>query len=228
MQSLTQPPSLISGTSYSKLISHSNTLRHTPIHPPLSTTQLRQAVLPVLESIKLGSEGANAFKSKDEIILRPPANTWSRAARRLAARGDAIDQSKEQDQPMEPRDNLFAARLSFIDPIPPSEAACNESDEIENAYKKRTTHATTGMNGDWRGSTLILHFLSGEDRDIIDAFWKFLLNKAGLIGSNTSGQGETEARDDEANVYLDTGRKRGRSERGARGGRRGRGRVKMF
>ncbi|KAK1925018.1 hypothetical protein DB88DRAFT_525720 [Papiliotrema laurentii] len=238
---LTRPDSLIAGTSYTKLISTSNTLRHTPLHPPLPLDQLREAVIAVLKSIKLGpgSSGSNLFK--DGIVLQPSTNTWSRAARRQAAREQTGADPTPKGEPTASEGKLlFTARLSFIDAVPPSKVTADGADEVENAYKPRSITERLGRQGDWRGATLTLHVIAGRDRDIVDAFWKFLLNKAGLLGSNVSGHGHGESHDGHdskmdaegsgRNQYLESGAQRGRGargHRGGRGGRRGRGRVRM-
>jgi hypothetical protein len=114
--------------------------------------------------------GFNAVSFHEEdgsILLAPRSNTWSRSARRQAARAttsfDASEQTKgtlNGDQ--EHTEPLMRVRLSFLAPTPP----------------------TSATDGEWRGATLTLHFLEGRDRSVVEAFWKFLLAKAGLVGRN--------------------------------------------
>ena len=110
------------------------------------------------------------------IVLSPLTNTWSRAARRQAARAPSIQNEGDahpqiglaEDVPPESTTEgnpLMRVRITFIPPVPP-----NNADKEDQ--------------GDWRGATLGLDFLEGRDRSSVDALWKFLLTKAGLVGRN--------------------------------------------
>lgn len=157
---------------------------------------------------ELGISGEQADGS---ILLAPIANTWSRAARRLAAR--AVPECTGQPYPeiLLPTPNpvppspIFRARLSFVSPAPPS----------ANLVEQPLAHQ------DWRGGTLRLDWTYGGDRGALEGFWKFLLTKAGLLGSQSvargvpSGEGQ-QVRDEGAGVEEEGG---GRG--GGRGGRYG-------
>ena len=203
-QSVTRPDPILPNTSFAKLLPPPNRMIHSPLHPPASVDQVRQSVASVLGDIHLlpvKNDVAGSWsllESEGSIILSPRRNTWSRSARRQAARttasGEAgsAEQSSfdrqaggdDQDSEIEP---LMRVRLSFIPPAPPvSEVPVGEVN--------------------WRGAALALDFLEGRDRAIVDAFWKFLLTKAGFLGrAEIPGGG------------LRAGLRGGRTGRGERG-----------
>lgn len=153
--------------------------------------QLREAVLTVLGEVNLQPEDdGGAHHAGDRLVLSPQSNTWSRSARRQAGRIIRLDADGDQvpsednvaETNLEP---IMRVQLSFVAPTPPQ--------------------AVEGVEGEWRGAKLILVFLGGRDRTVVEGFWKFLLSKAGLLGRSQLFLGERGGRD-------------GRGRRGRRGG----------
>ena len=115
-------------------------------------------------------------------MLAPRRNTWSRSARRQATRAIRVTES-ESNNPSENTDSEVASAqplmrlcLYFMTPA---------------ALKLGGTVSV--QDEDLRGATLSLDFLEGRDRPAMEAFWMFLLTKAGLVGragpSSAGGRG---------------------------------------
>lgn len=100
---------------------------------------------------------------------------------------DAQPETSQPDLPEVEQDikPLMRLRLSFLQPSPPS--TDNSSEKV-----------------DWRGATLTVDFLEGQEYSVMEAFWKCLLTKAGLLG-----------RIEPSRVLVGRG---GRAGRGRRGG----------
>jgi len=220
-QSMTRPDKVHGGTSFVKVISPARTLRHTPLHPPLSVEQLREAIEPVLAEVKLSPGSAECEAVSDGYVIKPKTNTWSRAARRQAARAEnAGEEAPTVDSSA--KDPLFIAQLAFLGPRfsaqPEATASNNEAkDDTDDGVKTSGTSSVVNAR-------LTLEWTYGEDREIVDAFWKFLLTKAGLLGSDVPAGGAKRAYGGEDSEERGS-RGRGRGGRGGRGGRRGRGRI---
>lgn len=203
---MTRPSEIFDRTSYARLLPPPNTLRHHPLHPPLSTSELSKAVYTVLSDIKLYVDKQES-EHKGSIIIRPTANTWSRTARRLAMRAAHEDGVMEVETPSEP---LLIARISF-------EEVKSEDEGISEDQQS--------------GSTVVLDLLSGADRDLVDSLWKYVLNKAELLRDREHPQRSPGpgVGDGGQKRYMPRGRGNGRGTRGGggggRGGRRGRGRI---
>lgn len=219
------------------MVSLSNSFVHDEEEKDLD--EVRKAILVVLESVSMDTMA----NEEGAILLAPTTNTWSRQARRAAQRaaqnpeaeGEATTSRPEASANAEP---LFRARLSFEKPEAPVPAA-TECD------------AGTGGDGDVAlpNARATMEWQWGRDRTIVDAFWKFVIQKAGLRKRKQpaeEGTAEKKIRataDDEEqqannpylqhqeNPYLghgqgggNRGRGRGRDgRRGAFGGGRGRG-----
>lgn len=166
--SLIRPENLIHGTSFAHLLPPATTLSHTPV-PPLDGAALRERVVAVLKTINMPVEWYKASE-KASAVLVPMSNTWSRAARRQAqrdktAQGGAPDGTQGTKQDTRPSlEPLFIAKLSFEEQV---KMAADES----------------GASAHADGATLQLEWLQGKDRQVVDAFWKFLLTKAELLGT---------------------------------------------
>ena len=180
-----------------------------------------------IETQEVMNVGSSEISS---VIISPKQNTWSRAARRQAARVETDvtpqhgsndqDQSRQsalqddqgrpnkrdQDGPEEDVEPLMVLRLSFIPPIPPCDTNSTSDPQSE--------HINIKTEGDWRGATLTLDFVMGKERALVDAFWKFVLTKAGLLGGGSQQGGDQvkKGRDD----HVDSGGRNARSARGAR------------
>jgi hypothetical protein len=164
---------LIAGTSYARLLPLANRLIHTPSHPPFSVEQLRKAVTEVLTGIKLVSSPP---RLGDVVELGPMSNTWSRAARRQAVRDSAVPGTPTPvENVSSSHDPLFRAQISIISPLPPARPEVEEQSEQ-------------------MGASLAFDWTWGRDRGIVDGFWKYLLTKAGLLGSQDTHLNEQQGR----------------------------------
>lgn len=213
---------------------------HTPLHPPMSTDRLRVVIADVLKQIQLlpaksasdtqpnqtpgfvttAEVGSKAGPSSRvwSVVLEPKSNTWSRAARRQAAR-EAAEGDKGVQASSPPSTPMIVVRISVIPPLPPS--AKNPNRTSLTTGDGGTTTAQT--EGDWRGTTLALEFMSGKSRDIVDGLWKFLLTKANLLGTgNASGNSITP--ESRSNPYLTESTSKYARNTAGRGGRGGWGR----
>jgi hypothetical protein len=93
------------------------------------------------------------------MVLEPTTNTWSRAARRQAARQIDEEVSKphgEDELGSDHQEPIMRVRLSVFAPSVPEE--------------------------DTEGAGLRLEYLWGRERAVMEGFWKCLLSKAGLVG----------------------------------------------
>ncbi|KAI9638368.1 uncharacterized protein MKK02DRAFT_22258 [Dioszegia hungarica] len=173
---------LIPGTSFAKLLAPPNSFGLTP-EPPLSTEILRDRIEGILRDVQLfppipsstacaqsaaetedtPSTGAQstAADNANVIAIAPISNTWSRAARRQAARGGgsgsaAPSQPSGSGASAQP---LFRATIHFLDvrALPPPKPAVE------------------------------LRWLEGRDRSVVEGLWKFILTKAGLVGGTSKG-----------------------------------------
>ncbi|WVR05733.1 hypothetical protein IAU60_002758 [Kwoniella sp. DSM 27419] len=153
--SIARPEDVTPNTAFTRLLPTPNTFDHKP-SPPMLLDDIRQSVVDVLLTIQLNPSKESTDRAQYEsddlstILLEPTSNTWSRAARRQAAR--AADQG--HDQPQAP---IFRARVRFAPP----------AREID-------------------GASLALDWLQGDDRSEVEALWKYVLSKAGLIGKKLS------------------------------------------
>lgn len=178
--SLTRPDVLVPGTSFAHLLPPATTISHTPV-PPVNSAALRERVITVLHTIDMPVEWDNSSEGASAAVLVPVLITWSRAARRQAQRAKAAEgnalgtpESPTQGSQASP-EPLFIARLSF----------------------EAQTHPTDAKGGGMalaNGATLHLEWLQGKDRQAVDAFWKFLLTKAELLGAALApSQGRSHA-----------------------------------
>ena len=187
-QVLTRPHNLIPGTSFARLLPPPNTWVHIP-KDPIPLSQLSQTIREVLGGISLlppsGKSEAD-IEDATELMLEPRRNTWSRAARRQAARGEG-EGVPDANGLVDP---LFRARLT-VSPgeveTPPSDLKSLEELEGEPSSQQQAGASTEALLSDGKnrgemGSKVTLDWLEGRDRTIVDALWKFLLNKAGLMG----------------------------------------------
>ena len=142
---------------------------------------LGKKILTILTDISLmptssdDTTAVSTLQQDNSIILSPTQNTWSRSSRRQAIRSAAYTQklgtaSEGDDPPLWVAPTpLMRCRLSFVPSVPPVGEA-----------------VVPGR--DWRGATLCLDYLEGRDRSILEAFWKFLLTKADLVGQPKQAQ----------------------------------------
>lgn len=222
------------------MVSLSNSFVHDEDERDLD--EVRKAILDVLASVNL-----DATADEDGVIrLAPTANTWSRQARRAAQRaaqtadGSAAGTGEVSGaQPETPagQEPLFRACLSFTQPEAAVSAEIGAEDGAESgaedgaeAVPKSTPKARATLDWQW-----------GRDRTIVDAFWKFVIQKAGLRKRkqpDTEGPAEKKSKaaatDEEQqtnnpylqhqeNPYLSHahGGARGQGRGRGRGGRRG-------
>lgn len=236
-QNLTRPAHVEKGTSFAKMVSLSNSFVHDEEEKDLD--EVRQAITDVLKSVNIDTTA----DEEGVIHLAPTTNTWSRQARRAAQRAAQYAEGGEEASAALPESStsqepLFRARLSFTKPEAPASTDADRESDVE-APSPSVPKARAAMEWQW-----------GRDRTIVDAFWKFVIQKAGLRKRKQSGEdGPAEkksrpgAADDEEqqtnnpylqhqdNPYLshgqggaNRGRGRGRGgRRGALGGGRGRG-----
>lgn len=201
-QSITRPEDLRPGTSYAKSLPPANTFHHVPISPPLTVDDLRKLVIEDLAAVHVPYTEAPAGTSQagptedlgitagaGSITIRPLANTWSRAARRKAARGEVEDVSAmDEDAPQggaKDNQSMFEACFRFIPPVPPK----------QHGQFPTVETITFSADGDWRGATLCLDWISGSDRETVYAFWSSLLKRAGIVKAEpTAGSGRGSSR----------------------------------
>ncbi|ORY33763.1 hypothetical protein BCR39DRAFT_519100 [Naematelia encephala] len=165
---ITRPDDLSPGTSYTRLFPPPNTLSHTPSNPPMTLLELHSKIFPIIQSIQLSpppigiSNPISEWTDENTILLTPYLNTWSRAARRQAARGELLINDIEQN-----KEPIMRLLLRFVSPAPPQ-------NEMERKVRG---------NDEWTGASLELEYVWGRDRAAVDSLWKFLLTKAGLLGT---------------------------------------------
>ena len=197
-------------------------MKHAPQHPPLSVDQIRKAIIPVLMDIKLAPGSVDCSIQDDGFLIRPKTNTWSRAARRQAARAE-IDPAGPAEAEPTSAEPLFVAQLSFLGSrfsAHPESQSVPVHSEVHETRKEPSAETSNVVN-----ARLVLEWHYGEDRGIVDAFWKFLLTKAGLLGPTAPSGGVKRNGGDSEDGEQKGNRGRGRGGRGGAGGRRGRGRI---
>ncbi|WVQ85337.1 hypothetical protein IAT38_007502 [Cryptococcus sp. DSM 104549] len=202
---ITHPDTIIPHTSFASMLPPSNTFTHKP-QPPIPLSTLRESLLALLRDISLdptkesepaeyGVDG-DGKEDKDDITISPRSITWSRAARRQAARGELaiIDLSSPP---------LLRARLTLLPSPPPESGESTPGEELVSGW----------VQLDW---------LEGKDWNEVDALWKFILSKAGLVGKRTDHAGTEDGAVGEGESWSFRGRGRGRGRGGrGRGGRGG-------
>lgn len=225
------------------MVSLSNSFVHDEEEKDLD--EVRKAILDVLESVSMDTTA----DEEGAILLAPTTNTWSRQARRAAQRAAQNPEAERETTSDQPEasataDPLFRARLRFSKSEAPASAAVEavagtEGGSGEDADGLALPKARATLEWQW-----------GRDRTIVDAFWKFVIQKAGLRkrkqpaeeGTAEKKKSRPTADDEEEqannpylqhqeNPYLshgqgggNRGRGRGRGDRrGASGGGRGRG-----
>jgi methyltransferase len=155
----------MTGTSFARLLPPLNSFTHTP-DPPMSSHMLRQKVAEVLTSVNLvgGQDG-----EQNSITIAPRSVTWSRAARRQAARNADTSGTAgvgiESDVPA-----LFRAEILFLE-------ASSADGEASTAGDG---HDAPGASS--RGASVKLVWHEGRDRSTVEALWKFILTKAQMVG----------------------------------------------
>nr|XP_018999717.1 uncharacterized protein I203_07602 [Kwoniella mangroviensis CBS 8507]OCF63178.1 hypothetical protein I203_07602 [Kwoniella mangroviensis CBS 8507] len=157
LQNIARPEEVIPNTSFTRLIPQPNTFTHKP-QPAIPIEELRQKVLNILQSISLHYEPIDGDEEGNGVIIEPINNTWSRAARRALARqvGQPDEQGEDDkgnESQKEAQNPMFRVRIQFIPPL--------------------TAKDYSSISLDW---------LEGKDRSLVESLWKFLLNKAELIG----------------------------------------------
>lgn len=166
--SITRPYAIMENTTFAQLLPSSNTVRfHAP--PTVSSATLKAKVLDVLRTVALDPSKDSPDPSQyegetqDSILIAPRINTWSRAARRMAARQESKVEPESQREAREPP-ALFRCRIKYI-----------------------SSHATQ-VDG---SPSLEIDWVEGrrEDREAWESFCNFLLSKLGL---SRKRQAETE------------------------------------
>jgi hypothetical protein len=199
-QTLTRPANLIPGTSFARLLPPLNTFHHSP-HPPVSLDQLRKRLNDVVSAIGLAADptlaaapaSAAASGPRNILYLAPRSNTWSRAARRQAAREH---QSGVKDEDASANGVTTAIGEEARAPLFRAQLRLSHSAERDGT-------AELGM--DWLEG-------KGADRAGVEALWKFVLSKANVVGKRPRDAGD-----------VGTGPEHPSSRGGSRGGRGGRG-----
>lgn len=134
--------------------------------------EVKKAILAVLESVGLDTTADDA----GVIHLAPKSNTWSRQARRAAQRaaqeadgsaGGAGQTSGSQPEAGASQEPLFRAQLRFAGPE--ASASATDAEASAAAVAEAVPKARAIMDWEW-----------GRDRTLVDAFWKFVIQKAGL------------------------------------------------
>ncbi|ORX39814.1 hypothetical protein BD324DRAFT_678907 [Kockovaella imperatae] len=236
--SLTLPETIMPNTSYARLLPAPNRLTHRPLQPPLAIELLRETMMPVLLECQLDpNSSAQAEEQEDGTLnLSPRGNTWSRAARRQAARENAQNSMAIDEKAPQVAGPVIRMRLSFLPPTPltsegtqtqlTDRATGDSSHAIDDASSEPAPASTA--NGDStgttsQGATLALDWLQGKDRALFESFWKFLLTKGNLLGkqggSETAGGEKRSAAGPDSHAGRDAG------SGGNRGGFRGRIRI---
>lgn len=113
---------------------------------------LVRAVLGVLRDVGLGTDDEEEATANG-VSLAPRTNTWSRAARRAGGREGGGKEGVGKEG---------GGQLCAVDDSPP------------------LFRALLSFKPSERGASLVLEWTYGDHRDIVDAFWKFLIAKAGL------------------------------------------------
>ncbi|WWD09200.1 hypothetical protein V865_007322 [Kwoniella europaea PYCC6329] len=190
---IARPEEVIPNTSFSRLIPQPNTFTHKP-QPAIPIEELRQKVVDVLQNISLHYEPIDGDEEGNDVVMEPINNTWSRAARRALARqaGQFDEQGEDEkgnERQKEPAKPLFKARIRFIPPLTAKDY-----------------------------SSITLDWIEGKDRSLVESLWKFLLNKAELIGKKEHVDSGYGGRLGDGVDTWHRGRGRGRS-RGTGGGR---------
>ncbi|WWD17985.1 hypothetical protein CI109_102431 [Kwoniella shandongensis] len=186
---LARPELVIPNTAFARLLPAPNYYNHRP-RPSVPLDQLRKTVIDVFKNINLdpadNSSDPASFVSHDDdreeetlnvIIISPISNTWSRAARRLAARQvEAVSsapavttgaQATEGSQGESPVLPLLRAKIKFV-----------------------------AGSEDGASATLEMEWLEGRDRAVVENLWKFLLSKADLVGKRPAEGNEGGHRGD--------------------------------
>lgn len=163
------------GTSFARLLPPLNSFSHTP-DPPVSSLRLRQKVIEVLRSVGLmEGDAQNSMGDDGETVkIAPVKVTWSRTARRQAAREAEAGIAGLQAQGDEAA--LFTAEIVFT--RSDSAAAAVEASDTMGAGDDRSAQQKAAENG----GTVKLVWLEGRDRTVVEALWKFILTKAQLLG----------------------------------------------
>lgn len=160
------------GTSFARLLPPLNSFSLEP-EPSLPPEILRKKVNEVLKIIQLGDEEVQEEKCAEPISMTPQSNTWSRAARRAAAR-QATDGSGSTTTDVAP---LFRAQYCFVN-VPRNHA--KGAKEVEQEGLGESGPEASDVEAQ-RGR-LELHWIEGRDRFAVEALWKFVLTKAELVG----------------------------------------------
>ncbi|AAW42333.1 conserved hypothetical protein [Cryptococcus deneoformans JEC21] len=157
--SITRPYAIMENTTFAQLLPSSNTVRFNA-PPPVSLTTLKAKVLDVLRTVALDPSKDSPDPSQYEgetqnsVLISPRINTWSRAARRMAARQESKAEPEGQGEASKPL-TLFRCRIKYV-----------------NSH-------TRPMDG---SPSLEIDWLEGrrEDREVWESFCNFLLSKLGL------------------------------------------------
>ena len=166
LQTFIRPDAFMPGTSFARLLPPLNSFSHTP-EPPMAIEELRRKVLQVLISVELATENGG---NDSPISIAPVAVTWSRAARRQAAREGLTVTSGTPA-----KSALFRADFLF-------ESAHGENRNTTPTGGTGAPQITEEAGGAASGGTVKLVWLEGRDRSMVEALWKFMLTKAQLLG----------------------------------------------
>nr|ODO02552.1 hypothetical protein L204_01289 [Cryptococcus depauperatus CBS 7855] len=167
--SVSRPEQIFSNTSFARLLPPSNTYILTPL-PRLPISDLKGKIVDILKTIDMNpsngsSDPAEYDQSNPNIItVAPSVISWSRAARRQAARSEKSKQQEDKvGPPNEPHKPLpiLRARLSFV------------STMLGKQYTDRAPEEDAHLQVDW---------LEGrrESRELLENFCKFILSKADM------------------------------------------------
>ncbi|KAK8865830.1 hypothetical protein IAR55_000978 [Kwoniella newhampshirensis] len=195
---LARPELIIPNTAFARLLPPANHFHHKP-QPSIPLQKLQESVLEVLESINLDPnpskpdpawfvkmndmEGESSNSS--EVIISPKSNTWSRAARRQAAR--------------QTESVTISTSATKVAPA--------ENSEISDPLLKAKIIFVTGSE-DGESAMLEMEWMEGKDRAAVENLWKFVLSKAGLIGKRQLEGNGDEGRGDGRNRDKSYGRRR--------------------
>ncbi|OWZ61579.1 hypothetical protein AYX15_06227 [Cryptococcus neoformans] len=157
--SITRPYDIMENTTFAQLLPSSNTVRF-HAQSNISLTTLKANVLDVLRTVALNpskdSPDPSQYEGKTQVsvLIAPRVNTWSRAARRMAARQENKAEPEGQGEVNKPP-TLFRCRIKYI---------CNHS---------RPVDGSPSLEIDWVEGRR-------EDREAWESFCNFLLSKLGL------------------------------------------------
>nr|XP_019014743.1 uncharacterized protein I206_00829 [Kwoniella pini CBS 10737]OCF53524.1 hypothetical protein I206_00829 [Kwoniella pini CBS 10737] len=200
---IARPEDVVPNTSFTRLLPPPNTFSHRP-EPGIPIDELQKRVIEVLKSISLDPSNTSLdpaeYKVDDSetstIILNPLSNSWSRSARRAQARLPSVpanDPEIEAEVQNEEKnaEAIFKAEMKFIPPL------------TSNDF-----------------SSISLEWIEGRDRTLVEGLWKFLLNKAELIGKKEERDAGYGARLGGGQWQRGKGRERERGRRngGSKGG----------